>query len=133
MKQQKTIYREVRICLTPEKYEKVQQLMAASTCRRINQYIRQVALQEPVTIKYQDENTGQILSAINSVSRSISAIAFELHELQLRTLRSVNLRPADLQEVALATGQGKDSLHELSQQLHQIRAACLLIYDSPSG
>jgi hypothetical protein len=49
-------------------------LFKKSTCRQLGEYIRNVLLQNPITIKYRNKSLDEILSALFKIKQELNAI-----------------------------------------------------------
>ena len=60
--------------MNPTEYDNLQKLYSKSTCRQLSEYLRKVALQKPITIKYRNEGADEILSALLKIKTELNAI-----------------------------------------------------------
>jgi hypothetical protein len=58
----------------PDEYIVIHKLFKETTNKKLSQYVRKVLLQKPVVIEYKDTSSDEILSALNRLSRELSAI-----------------------------------------------------------
>lgn len=61
-------------------YDKLQLLYEKSTCRKLSDYLRKVALQKSVTIRYRNESADEILSGLLKVKNELNAVGKNLNQ-----------------------------------------------------
>ncbi|MCH5598018.1 plasmid mobilization protein [Niabella ginsengisoli] len=66
--------RWITIRVKPDEYIVIYKLFKQTANKKLSQYVRKVLLQKPVVIHYKDVSTSEILSALNQLSRELSAI-----------------------------------------------------------
>lgn len=64
----------VTIRMNQSEYEKLQALYKKSTCRGLSEYLRKIALQKPITIRYRNESEDEILAALLKIKKELNAI-----------------------------------------------------------
>lgn len=104
----------------------VYNLFKKTTNKKLSQYVRKVLLQKPVVIQYKDASSDEILSALNRLSRELSAIGNNFNQTvhKLHTLDHVQ----DIKIWAEMTESGRQNLlrkvDEIRQSLNEIRVQC---------
>lgn len=78
----------VTIRMNEAEYESLNTLFSKSTCRQLSEYIRDVVLQKPITIKYRNKSLDEILSAfitmikeLNPIGNNFNQAVHKLHTL----------------------------------------------------
>jgi len=60
--------------MNESEYEELQSFHKQSTCRQLSEYLRKVALQQPVTIRYRNESADEILSELLRIKNELISI-----------------------------------------------------------
>lgn len=122
----KTPKRWISIRVKPEEYTAIHNLYKATTCNKLSQYVRKVLLQKPVTIHYRDESTREIMTALNQLSRELSAVGNNFNHTvhKLHTLDHV----PEIKAWATLTESSRQNLlkkvDEIRIAMNQIRQQC---------
>ena len=118
----------ISIRVKPDEYTVIYKHYKGTTCNKLSQYVRRVLLQKPVTILYKDESTREILSALNQLSRELSAIGNNFNQTvhKLHTLDHIS----EIKIWAELTESGRQNLlkkiEDIRVSLNQIRQQCAL-------
>jgi len=116
----------ITIRVKPDEYIVIYKLFKETTNKKLSQYVRKVLLQKPVIVLYKDASSGEILSALNQLSRELSAIGNNFNQTvhKLHTLDHVQ----DIKIWAEMTESGRQNLlrkvDEIRQSLNEIRQQC---------
>lgn len=119
--------RWITIRVKPDEYIAIYKLFKETTNKKLSQYVRKVLLQKPVIIHYKDSSTTEVLSALNRLSRELSAIGNNFNQTvhKLHTLDDVS----EIKIWAELTESGRQNLlkkvDEIRQSLNKIRAQCV--------
>lgn len=120
--------RWITIRVKPDEYTAVYKLYKQTTCTKLSQYVRKVLLQKPVIILYKDEASREILSALNQLSRELSAIGNNFNQ-TVHKLHTLDHIP-EIKIWAELTESGRQSLlkkiEEIRVSMNQIRLQCAL-------
>ncbi|MGC4234560.1 MAG: plasmid mobilization relaxosome protein MobC [Niabella sp.] len=120
--------RWISIRVKPDEYTDIYRLFKQTTCTKLSQYVRKVLLQKPVVILYKDEASREILSALNQLSRELSAIGNNFNQTvhKLHTLDHV----PEIKIWAELTESTRQNLvkkiEEVRVSMNQIRQQCVL-------
>ncbi len=116
----------VTIRVKPEEYLAIYKLFKATTNKKLSQYVRKVLLQKPVVIHYRDASSDEILSALNRLSRELSAIGNNFNQ-TVHKLHTLDHAP-EIKVWAELTESGRQNLlkkvDEIRQSLNEIRNQC---------
>lgn len=116
----------ISIRIKPHEYATIYKYFTETTCTKLSKYIRLVLLKKPVTILYKDESSHAILTALNSISRELSAIGNNFNQTvhKLHTLQEV----PDIKMWAIITESSRQILlkkiEEIRIALNQIGQSC---------
>lgn len=116
----------ISIRVKPEEYNIVYKNFKATTCSKLSKYVRKLLLNKPVIIQYQDEATREILTALNQISRELSAIGNNFNQTvhKLHTLHHI----PEIKTWAAITESNRQILikkvEEIRSTLNQIRQSC---------
>ena len=117
----------ITIRVKPDEYAAIYKLFKETTNKKLSQYVRKVLLQKPVVIQYRDASYDEILSALNRLSRELSAIGNNFNQTvhKLHTLDHVQ----DIKLWAEMTESSRQNLlrkvDEIRQSLNEIRKQCV--------
>jgi hypothetical protein len=116
----------ISIRVKPDEYNTIYNLFKVTTCKKLSQYVRKVLLQKPVVITYQDESTREILTALNQLSRELSAVGNNFNQ-TVHKLHTLDHIPeikiwAELTESSRQIVVKK--VEEIRISLNQIRLQC---------
>lgn len=78
--------------MNESEYEHLQTLHKRSTCRQLSEYLRKVALQQPVTVRYRNESADEILSQLLKVKNELNAIQKNFNQ-AVQKLQSLEFIP----------------------------------------
>jgi hypothetical protein len=118
--------RWISIRVKPDEYIAVYNLFKKTTTKKLSQYVRKVLLQRPVVIQYKDASSDEILSALNRLSRELSAVGNNFNQTvhKLHTLDDV----PEIKVWAEMTESGRQNLirkvDEIRKSLNEIRRQC---------
>lgn len=116
----------ITIRVKPDEYIAIHKLFKETTNKKLSQYVRKVLLQKPVVIQYKDASSDEILSALNRLSRELSAVGNNFNQTvhKLHTLDHVQ----DIKLWAEMTESSRQNLlrkvDEIRQSLNEIRQQC---------
>ncbi len=81
----------ISIRVKPEEYDLVYRLYAATTCRKLSQYVRKVLLQKPVTVNYRNQSADDYLKEVIQLKNELHGIAnnFNQSVKRLHTLQTI--------------------------------------------
>jgi hypothetical protein len=76
----------------PEEYNLIHRHFAATTCRKLSDYARQVLLNKPVIVKYRNQSADEFLSAMIPLKNELNAIGNNFNQAvkKLHTLSQVH-------------------------------------------
>lgn len=118
--------RWITIRVKPDEYIAVYNLFKKTTNKKLSQYVRRVLLQKPVVIQYKDASSDEILSALNRLSRELSAVGNNFNQ----TVHKLHMLD-DVPEIkvwAEMTESGRQNLirkvDEIRKSLNEIRRQC---------
>lgn len=118
----------ISIRVKPDEYTVIYKHYKSTTCNKLSQYVRRVLLQKPVTILYKDESTREILSALNQLSRELSAVGNNFNQ-TVHKLHTLDHIP-EIKIWAELTESGRQNLlkkiEDIRISLNQIRQQCAL-------
>ncbi|OJY89383.1 MAG: hypothetical protein BGP14_05630 [Sphingobacteriales bacterium 44-15] len=118
----------ISIRVKPDEYSAIYKHYKATTCSKLSQYVRKVLLQKPVVILYKDESTREILSALNQLSRELSAVGNNFNQ-TVHKLHTLDHIP-EIKIWAELTESGRQNLlkkiEDIRVSLNQIRQQCAL-------
>lgn len=82
----------VTVRFKPEEYNQVQKKFRASTCRKLSEYIRKVALNKPVVFTYRNQTGDEFLAEMVKLKNELNAIGnnFNQSVKRLHTLDGVD-------------------------------------------
>ena len=113
----------ISIRVKPDEYSAIYKHYKATTCSKLSQYVRKVLLQKPVVILYKDESTREILSALNQLSRELSAVGNNFNQ-TVHKLHTLDHIP-EIKIWAELTESGRQNLlkkiEDIRVSLNQIR------------
>jgi hypothetical protein len=66
--------KRVMMRMNKAEYDMLHAFYKKSTCRQLSEYLRKIALQKPVIIKYRNESADEILSALLKLKKEFNAI-----------------------------------------------------------
>jgi len=116
----------ISIRVKPDEYTTIYKLYKATTCNKLSQYVRKVLLQKPVVIHYRDEATREILSALNQLSRELSAVGNNFNQ-TVHKLHTLDHIP-EIKIWAELTESSRQNLikkiEEIRVSINQIRLVC---------
>ncbi|MBN8789776.1 MAG: plasmid mobilization relaxosome protein MobC [Terrimonas sp.] len=122
----KTPKKWISIRVKPDEYTAIYKLYKATTCNKLSQYVRKVLLQKPVVIQYRDESTREILSALNQLSRELSAVGNNFNQ-TVHKLHTLDHIP-EIKIWAELTESGRQNLlkktEDIRVSINQIRQQC---------
>lgn len=122
----KTPKKWISIRVKPDEYNVIYKLYKATSCNKLSQYVRKVLLQKPVTILYKDESTREILSALNQLSRELSAVGNNFNQ-TVHKLHTLDHIP-EIKMWAELTESGRQNLlkkiEDIRVSINQIRQQC---------
>lgn len=116
----------ITVRVKPEEYTIIYNYFKATTCKQLSKYVRQVLLHKPVNIQYKDASTREILSALNQISRELSAIGNNFNQTvhKLHTLSHI----PEIKVWAALTESGRQNLlkktDEIRHAMNQISLLC---------
>lgn len=120
--------RWISIRVKPDEYTAIHKLFKQTTCTKLSQYVRKVLLQKPVVILYKDEASREILSALNQLSRELSAIGNNFNQ-TVHKLHTLDYVP-EIKIWAELTESTRQNLvkkiEEVRVSMNQIRQQCVL-------
>jgi hypothetical protein len=64
----------IHLRLTRAEYDKIQTAFKKTTCRKLSEYIRDILLNEPITIRYRNQSADEFLSVALQLKKELSAI-----------------------------------------------------------
>ncbi|MBN8857076.1 MAG: plasmid mobilization relaxosome protein MobC [Sphingobacteriales bacterium] len=118
----------ISIRVKPDEYSAIYKHYKATTCSKLSQYVRKVLLQKPVVILYKDESTREILSALNQLSRELSAVGNNFNQ-TVHKLHTLDHIP-EIKIWAELTESGRQNLlkktEDIRVSINQIRQQCAL-------
>jgi hypothetical protein len=116
----------ISLRVKPEEYNIIYKNYKATTCSKLSKYVRKLLLNKPVIIQYQDEASREILSALNQISRELSAIGNNFNQ-TVHKLHTLDHIP-EIKVWAAITETTRQNLlkkvEEIRQSLNQIRQSC---------
>lgn len=116
----------ISIRVKPDEYTAIYKFYKATTCKKLSQYIRKVLLQKPVVIHYRDESTRAILTALNQLSRELSAVGNNFNQ-TVHKLHTLDHIP-EIKIWAELTESGRQNLlkkiEDIRISMNQIRQQC---------
>lgn len=116
----------ITIRVKPEEYTIVYSLFKKTTCKKLSQYVRRVLLEKPVRIEYRDATSNEILSALNQLSRELSAIGNNFNQ-AVHKLHTLDHIPEIKfwAEMSASTQQNLvKKVEEIRNSLNEIRRQC---------
>lgn len=116
----------ISIRVKPDEYTAIYKLFKVTTCNKLSQYVRRVLLQKPVVIHYRDESTREILTALNQLSRELSAVGNNFNQV-VHKLHMLDHIP-EIKVWAELTESSRQNLmkkiEETRVSINQIRLVC---------
>lgn len=116
----------ISLRVKPEEYEIIYRNYKATTCNKLSKYVRNILLNKPVIVQYQDQASREILSALNQISRELSAVGNNLNQ-TVHKLHTLDHIPEIKAWVAITESTRQNlvnKMEEVRQSLHQIRRSC---------
>jgi hypothetical protein len=121
----KTPKQWISIRVKPAEYTVIYGFFKTTTCKKLSQYIRKVLLNKPVVILYRDESSREILTALNQISRELSAVGNNFNQTvhKLHTLDHIpeiklwaSLTESSRQNVVKKIEEIRISINQIRQQ-----------------
>ncbi len=106
----------ISIRVKPDEYLIIHKLFRETTCKKLSDYVRKILLAKPVIIHYRDESTREILSALNQLSRDLSAIGNNFNQ----TVHKLNSLE-HISEIALWVSLTESSRQQVVKKIEEIR------------
>lgn len=70
----------VTIRMNQSEYDRLQAIYKKSTCRGLSEYLRKIALQKPITIRYRNESADEILAGLLKIKKELNAIGSNFNQ-----------------------------------------------------
>ncbi|MBN8837204.1 MAG: plasmid mobilization relaxosome protein MobC [Sphingobacteriia bacterium] len=118
MSQEKQHYtKRVTIRFKPEEFESVESKRKATTCQKTSEYIRKLALSQPVVVTYRNQSADQLLHEMVQLKNELSAIGNNFNQSvhKLHTLDTL----AEIKTWALLNENAKQTLFAKVEQIRQ--------------
>ena len=116
----------ISLRVKPQEYEIIYRNYKATTCNKLSKYVRNILLNKPVIIQYQDQASREILSALNQISRELSAVGNNLNQ-TVHKLHTLDHIPEIKAWVTITENTRQNlvsKMEEVRQSLNQIRRTC---------
>lgn len=119
MKQQETerYTKRVTIRFKPEEFKQVETKQKATTCNKLSEYIRKLALSQPVVITYRNQSADHFLNEMVQLKNELSAIGNNFNQSvhKLHTLDTVG----EIRVWAMVNETAKQTLFAKVEQIRQ--------------
>lgn len=109
--------RRVTIRFKPEEYNQVEAKQKATTCNKLSEYIRKVALAQPVVITYRNQSADNFLSEMVQLKNELNAIGNNFNQ-SVHKLHTLDTVP-EIKVWAMLNESGKQTLFAKVEQIRQ--------------
>jgi len=117
----------ITVRVKPEEYSIIYNYFKATTCKKLSQYVRHILVNKPVNIQYKDESSREILTALNQISRELSAIGNNFNQ-TVHKLHTLDHLP-EIKVWAELTESGRQNLlkkiDDIRHSMNQISLLCV--------
>src|SRR3954468_22410514 len=124
VREEKRFSKIVTIRFRPDDYNQLQKRFKGSTCQKISEYIRKVALAKPVVLKYRNESADEFLAEMIKLKNELNAIGNNFNQAvkRLHTLDQV----AEIKMCVLLNETHKQTLF---RKLEEIKSRMVQLYE----
>jgi MobC-like protein len=117
MKQQKELRDKwVNTRFNKSEYDSLQQLFRQTTCKDLGDYIRKVALNKPVSIRYRNQSVDDFLAEMVALKRELNSIGTNFNQ-SVHRLHTLQFVP-DIQHWVMINEQDKTQLFRLIENIN---------------
>lgn len=116
--------RIVTVRFRPDEYNQLQKRFKGSTCRKISEYIRNIALAKPLVLKYRNESADEFLAEMIKLKNELNAIGNNFNQAvkRLHTLDEI----AEIKTWVILNETHKQSLF---RKIEEIKSRMVQLYE----